>query len=149
LANHRRLFDALHAEICRSQRTKREFSLVLLDLDGLKEINDRYGHLAGDRALCRLAHILADCCRSVDTAARQGGDEFALVLPETGIAAATLVGQRICGLVAKDAEEPRLSVSVGVVSFPKDADTIGTLLYAADKALYAMKRKQAKAARVS
>jgi diguanylate cyclase (GGDEF)-like protein/PAS domain S-box-containing protein len=149
LANHRRLFDALHAEICRSQRTKREFSLVLLDLDGLKEINDRYGHLAGDRALCRLAHILADCCRSVDTAARQGGDEFALVLPETGIAAATLVGQRICGLVAKDAEEPRLSVSVGVVSFPKDADTIVTLLYAADKALYAMKRKQAKAARVS
>src|SRR4029077_19560035 len=131
LANHRRFFDVLHAEISRSQRTLREFSLVLLDLDGLKEINDRYGHLAGDRALCRLAHILADCCRSVDTAARQGGDEFALVLPETGIAAATLVGQRICGLVAKDQEEPRLSVSVGVVSFPKDADTIGTLLYAA------------------
>lgn len=149
LANHRRLFDALHAEVCRSQRTKREFSLVLLDLDGLKEINDRYGHLAGDRALCRLAHILAGCSRSVDTAARQGGDEFALVLPETGMAAATLVGQRICDLVAKDAEEPRLSVSVGIASFPKDADTIGTLLYAADKALYAMKRKQAKAARVS
>ncbi|PYT83787.1 MAG: hypothetical protein DMG40_02385, partial [Acidobacteria bacterium] len=59
LANHRRLFDALHAEICRSKRTKREFSLVLLDLDGLKKINDRYGHLAGDRALCRLALILA------------------------------------------------------------------------------------------
>jgi diguanylate cyclase (GGDEF)-like protein/PAS domain S-box-containing protein len=149
LANHRHLFDALHAEICRSKRTKREFSLVLLDLDGLKKINDRYGHLAGDRALCRLAHILADCCRSVDTAARQGGDEFSLVLPETGIAAATMVGHRICGLVTKDAEEPRLSVSVGVVSYPKDADTIGTLLHAADKALYAMKRKQAKAASVS
>ncbi len=149
LANHRRLFEELHAEICRSQRTKREFSLVLLDLDGLKKINDRYGHLAGDRALCRLAHILADCCREVDTAARQGGDEFSLVLPETGIAAATMVGHRICGLVTKDAEEPRLSVSVGVVSYPKDADTIGTLLHAADKALYAMKRKQAKAASVS
>ncbi len=142
LANHRRLFDALHAEISRSQRTMREFSLVLLDLDGLKEINDRYGHLAGDRALCRLAHILADCCRSVDTAARQGGDEFALVLPETGIAAAKLVGHRICGLVANDEEEPRISVSVGVVSYPKDAVAIGTLLYAADRALYAMKRKQ-------
>ena len=149
LANHRRLFEELHAEICRSQRTKREFSLVLLDLDGLKKINDRYGHLAGDRALSRLAHILADCCRSVDTAARQGGDEFALLLPETGVAAATMVGHRICGLVTKDAEEPRLSVSVGVVSYPKDADTIGTLLHAADKALYAMKRKQAKAASVS
>jgi len=127
----------------------REFCLVLLDLDRLKEINDRYGHLAGDRALCRLAHILADCCRSVDTAARQGGDEFALVLPETGLAAAKMVGDRICGLVTKDAEEPRLSVSVGVVSYTKDADTIGTLLHAADQALYARKRWQAKAARVS
>ena len=149
LANHRRLFDALHAEICRSKRTNREFSLILLDLDGLKQINDRYGHLAGDRALCRLAHILTDCCRSVDTAARQGGDEFALVLPETGMAAATLVGHRICVLAAKDAEEPRLSVSVGVVSYPKDADSIATLLSAADKALYAMKRKQPRTAGVS
>jgi len=147
LANHRRLFDALHAEICRFKRTKREFSLVLLDLDGLKKINDRYGHLAGDRALCRLAHILADRSRSVDTAARQGGDEFALVLPETGIVAATLVAHRICDLAAKDAEEPRLSVSVGVVSYTKDADTIGTMVRAADQALYAM--KLAKAARVS
>src|SRR5437588_510696 len=147
LANHRRLFDALHAEICRSKRTKREFSLVLLDLDGLKKINERYGHLAGDRALCRLALILADCSRSIDTAARQGGDEFALVLPETGIAAATLVAHRICDLAAKDAEEPRLSVSVGVVSYTKDADTIGTMVRAADQALYAM--KLAKAARVS
>ena len=149
LANHRRLFEALHAEICRSKRTNREFSLILLDLDGLKEINDRYGHLAGDRALCRLAHILADCSRSVDTAARQGGDEFALVLPETGFAAATLVAHRICSLVGEDAEEPRLSVSVGIASFPNDADTIGTLLYAADKVLYAMKRKLTKAARAS
>jgi diguanylate cyclase (GGDEF)-like protein/PAS domain S-box-containing protein len=148
LANHRRLFEALHAEICRSKRTEREFSLLLLDLDGLKEINDRYGHQAGDRALCRLAHILADCSRSIDIAARQGGDEFALVLPETGGAAATLLARRICDLVTKDAEEPRLSVSVGIASFPKEANTIGTLLYAADEALYAMKRKQAKATRV-
>jgi diguanylate cyclase (GGDEF)-like protein/PAS domain S-box-containing protein len=147
LANHRRLFEVLHAEICRSKRTEREFSLLLLDLDGLKEINDRFGHLVGNRALCRLAQILADCCRSVDTAARQGGDEFALVLPETGVAAATLVARRICDLLAKDTEQPRLSVSVGVASFPKDADTIGTLLYAADRALYAMKDKQSRAAR--
>ncbi len=147
LANHRRLFEVLHAEICRTKRTEREFSLLLLDLDGLKEINDRFGHLAGNRALCRLAQILADCCRSVDTAARQGGDEFALVLPETGAAAATLVARRICELLTKDAEEPALSVSVGVASYPKDADTIGTLLYAADRALYAMKDNQPSAAR--
>jgi diguanylate cyclase (GGDEF)-like protein/PAS domain S-box-containing protein len=147
LANHRRLFEVLHTEICRTKRTEREFSLLLLDLDGLKEINDRFGHLAGNRALCRLAQTLADCCRSLDTAARQGGDEFALVLPETGAAAATLVARRICELLANDAEAPALSVSVGVASYPNDADTIGTLLYAADKALYAMKAKRPRAAR--
>jgi diguanylate cyclase (GGDEF)-like protein/PAS domain S-box-containing protein len=146
LANHRRLFDVLQAEIHRSKRTEREFSLLLLDLDALKVINDRFGHLAGNRALCRLAQTLTDCCRSVDTAARQGGDEFALVLPETKEAAATLVARRVCDLLAKDAEEPTLSVSVGVASYPKDAETIGTLLYAADRALYAMKEKRAKAA---
>lgn len=147
LANHRRLFEVLQAEICRSKRTEREFSLLLLDLDGLKGINDRFGHLVGNRALCRLAQTLADCCRSVDTAARQGGDEFALVLPETGAAAATLVARRICDLLEKDAEEPALSVSVGVACYPKDADSIGTLLYAADRALYAMKEKPSRAAR--
>jgi len=147
LANHRLLFDVLQAETCRTKRTEREFSLLLLDLDGLKEVNDRFGHLVGNRALCRLAQILTDCCRSVDTAARQGGDEFALVLPETGADAATLVAWRICDLLANDGEEPALSVSVGVASYPKDAETIGTLLYAADRALYAMKQKRSKAAR--
>jgi diguanylate cyclase (GGDEF)-like protein len=96
LANYRHLFEDLHAEICRSKRTGREFSLLLLDLDGLKAINDRFGHLVGNRALCRLAKVMADCCRSIDTAARHGGDEFALVLPETGWGAATLVARRIC-----------------------------------------------------
>jgi diguanylate cyclase (GGDEF)-like protein/PAS domain S-box-containing protein len=146
LANHRRLFEVLHAEICRSKRTERGFSVLLLDLDGLKEINDRFGHLTGDRALCRLARVLQDCCRSIDTAARQGGDEFALVLPETSAAAATLVARRICELLTKDAEEPILSVSVGVASCPREADSVGTLLYAADRALYAMKDKQRRAA---
>ena len=142
LANHRRLFEVLQAELYRSQRTGREFSLVLLDLDGLKHINDRYSHQAGDRALCRLGQILKDCCRSVDTAARHGGDEFAVVLPETGIVAAALVARRICELLGRDAEEPVLSVSMGIAGYPKDADAIGTLLYAADKALYAMKSQK-------
>ena len=147
LGNHRRLFDALQSEICRTKRTGREFTVLLLDLDGLKEINDRFGHVTGNRALCRLAQILADCCRSVDTAARQGGDEFALVLPETGAAAATLVARRICALLGKDIEEPALSVSVGVASYPKDAENVGTLLYAAEGALYAMKEQRSRGAR--
>jgi diguanylate cyclase (GGDEF)-like protein/PAS domain S-box-containing protein len=139
LANYRRLFEVLHAEICRSQRTGREFSLLLLDLDGLKRVNDQFGHLTGDRALGRLGQILRDCCRSIDTAARHGGDEFAVVLPETGQVAATLVARRICELLENDAEQPALTVSLGMASYPREAATIGTLLYAADKALYAMK----------
>jgi diguanylate cyclase (GGDEF)-like protein/PAS domain S-box-containing protein len=146
LANHRRLFEALHAEICRSRRTGREFSLLLLDLDGLKKINDQFGHLVGNRALCRLGQILRDCCRSIDTAARHGGDEFAVVLPETGVAVATLVARRICELLDADGEAPTLSVSLGIASYPREADTIGTLLYTADKALYAMKDQRQKAA---
>jgi len=147
LANHRLLFEVLQAEISRSKRTERQFSLLLLDLDGLKEINDRFGHPTGDRALCRTAQILTDCRRSIDTAARQGGDEFALVLPETGAAAAALVARRICDLLMRDAEEPILSVSVGVASYPQDADSVGTLLYAADRALYAVKDKKPRVAR--
>jgi diguanylate cyclase (GGDEF)-like protein/PAS domain S-box-containing protein len=149
LANHRRLFDVLQSEICRSQRTGREFALLLLDLDGLKDINDNLGHLAGNRALCRLAQILKDCCRATDTAARHGGDEFAIVLPETGVASASLVTRRICELLAKEAEAPALSVSVGIATYPREADSIGTLLYAADRALYAMKSQKPRALRAA
>ncbi|HLZ90906.1 MAG TPA: diguanylate cyclase [Candidatus Acidoferrum sp.] len=147
LANHRRLFEVLHAEISRSKRTGREFCLLLLDLDSLKEINDQLGHLSGDRALCRLARVLEDCCRSIDTAARQGGDEFALVLPETSAVAASMVARRVRDLLAQDSEEPGLSVSFGVACCPNDADTVASLLYAADKKLYAMKDIPPRAAR--
>jgi diguanylate cyclase (GGDEF)-like protein/PAS domain S-box-containing protein len=149
LANYRRLFEVLHSEICRSKRTGREFSLVLLDLDGLKKINDRFGHQAGDRALCRLGQTLKDCSRSIDTAARHGGDEFALVLPETGLAAATLVARRVCDLLEGEPSEPGLSVSFGIASYPRDAETIGTLLYAADRALYALKAEKPGSSRPS
>jgi diguanylate cyclase (GGDEF)-like protein/PAS domain S-box-containing protein len=141
LGNHRRLFEALHAEICRSGRSGREFSLLLLDLDGLKKINDQFGHGVGSRALCRLAQTLADSCRSIDSAARHGGDEFAVVLPETTRAAAASVARRICELLQNGTEVPALSVSIGIASYPHDADAIGTLLYAADRDLYAMKSK--------
>ena len=140
LGNRRSLFEALHGELRRYNRSKREFSFVLLDLDGLKEINDRLGHGAGDRALCRLALVLTDCSRAVDTLARHGGDEFALILPETDVAPAQVVARRICTMLASDPEEPGLSVSFGIAGFPKDANSIPALIRAADVAMYTMKR---------
>ena len=142
LANYRQLVDVLDGEIMRSKRTGREFTLLFLDLDGLKQINDHYGHQTGNQALCRLANVLRLCCRSIDTAARYGGDEFALVLPETAAGPAMLVAQRICELFVDDGEEPKLTVSIGIASYPQDAETIGPLLYAADKALYSMKSQR-------
>src|ERR1017187_2011257 len=141
LANYRHLVDVLDSEIRRSERTKREFALLLFDLDGLKQINDRYGHMTGSQALCRLADVLSIGCRDSDTAARFGGDEFALVLPETGGDSANMVAHRICESFANDGREPKLSVSVGVALYPMDGDKLDTLLGAADVALYSMKAR--------
>jgi diguanylate cyclase (GGDEF)-like protein/PAS domain S-box-containing protein len=139
LANYRRLSEQLASEIKRSDRTGRAFAVLMFDLDGMKEINDRYGHLAGNRALCRLADIFRFSCRSIDTAARYGGDEFAIVLPETVAHDAALVKKRICERLRSDPEEPALSVSVGMAVYPEDGATIDTLFQAADRALYEMK----------
>jgi diguanylate cyclase (GGDEF)-like protein/PAS domain S-box-containing protein len=139
LANYRHLVETVDTEIKRSERTKREFALLFLDLDGLKQINDRFGHLVGSQALCRLADVLCICSREMDTPARFGGDEFALVLPETGQVPASLVARRICDSLANDGREPRLSVSIGVATYPKDGGNVDSLLGAADAALYAMK----------
>jgi diguanylate cyclase (GGDEF)-like protein len=105
----------------------------------LKQVNDRFGHLVGSQALCRLADVLCICSRSMDTPARFGGDEFALVLPETGRVPANLVAQRICDNLANDGREPKLSVSIGVAVYPKDGEKLDLLLGAADAALYSMK----------
>jgi diguanylate cyclase (GGDEF)-like protein/PAS domain S-box-containing protein len=141
LANYRHLVETVDSEIMRSERTAREFALLFLDLDGLKQINDRFGHLVGSQALCRLADVLCICSRKVDTPARFGGDEFALVLPETGFLPAKLVAQRICDSLANDGCEPKLSVSIGVAIYPQDGANVDCLLGAADAALYAMKTR--------
>ena len=141
LANYRHLVETVDSEIMRSERTAREFALLFLDLDGLKQINDRFGHLVGSQALCRLADVLCICSRKVDTPARFGGDEFALVLPETGFLPAKLVAQRICDNLANDGREPKLSVSIGVAIYPGDGENVDSLLGAADAALYAMKTR--------
>ncbi len=138
LANYRHLAEVLDMEVKRSERTGREFALLLFDLDGLKQINDRYGHLRGSHALCRVADVLS-FCRDIDTAARYGGDEFAVVLPETGAQAANQVAQRICDSIANDGMGPALSVSIGVAVYPQDGERIETLLHAADVAMYSMK----------
>ena len=142
LANYRRLVDVLDLEIKRSRRTSREFALLLFDLDRLKLINDCHGHIIGSQALCRFADVLCSSCRDIDTPARFGGDEFALVLPETNADAANLAARRICDSVADDDKGPRISVSVGIAVYPQSGETIESLLSQADSALYSMKRQR-------
>ncbi len=142
LSNYRHLLDTLDREIRRSNRTGREFALLMFDLDDLKQLNDNFGHLTGSQALCRTADALTLFCRDIDTAARFGGDEFALLLPETGLQAAHSVARRISGSIAEDNNGPRISVSVGVGVFPKDGETPEALVSAADSEMYEMKRQR-------
>lgn len=139
LANYRRLLDVLERETERSNRTGRPFSILLLDVDGLKKINDTYGHLTGSRAICRLADILRVNSRAVDTAARYGGDEFVLVLPEAQERHAHQVAQRIQEVMRRDPEQPVISASIGVSMYKGDNGRIEKLLSDADRDLYVQK----------
>lgn len=139
LGNYRRLVEALDAEVKRCGRTGRPFAVLLLDLDQLKKINDQSGHLIGSQALCRLADVLRVFCRAIDTAARYGGDEFVVILPETTAAAARLVASRIRSRLAKDSLQPPISASIGVAVYPQDGETMEALLRTADRELYEMK----------
>lgn len=141
LANYRHFIDALEIEIQRSSRTGRPFALLLFDLDRLKELNDQYGHQVGTRALCRAAAVIRFHSRAIDTAARHGGDEFALVLPETTDQGAQEVLSRICDRVTNDGNQPPISLSGGFAIYPRDADTAETLMDASDRALYRMKEQ--------
>lgn len=139
LANYRRLVEALDAEIKRFNRSRTPFAVLLLDMDELKKINDTHGHLVGSRALIRLAEVLRLHCREIDVAARYGGDEFVIVLPEAGAEAASHVAQRITDRLRTDGQRPRLSVSIGIAVYPTDGATLEELLSAADRALYSNK----------
>jgi diguanylate cyclase (GGDEF)-like protein/PAS domain S-box-containing protein len=143
LANYREFMHTLERELRRAERSRHSFSVLLLDLDELKRINDRFGHLAGNRALKRLAEIMKEHCRSTDLAARYGGDEFAVILIDSDRAMADQVARRIEARTRDSQEEPRLAVSIGIAGYPGDGRTAQSLLEAADRELYGRKKKAA------
>jgi diguanylate cyclase (GGDEF)-like protein len=146
LDNYREFRRQLSEETQRSSRYGRAFSLLMLDLDHFKQVNDTYGHLAGDEALRSLAALMRREVRPVDRIARYGGEEFAIILPETATTGALATAERIREIVAtrpipvNGERQAALTVSIGVATFPDDADTEEALVGAADRALYAAKK---------
>ncbi|MGH7545491.1 MAG: sensor domain-containing diguanylate cyclase [Gemmatimonadota bacterium] len=142
LFNRRHLMEALASEVRRSERHHHRFALLIADIDRFKDYNDKNGHLAGDTVLTHVGAILRECLRTVDLAARYGGEEFVAILPETAIADAFEVAERIRADVAGERfEGGRVTVSLGVAEFPAHGDSSETLLAAADAALYRAKRE--------
>jgi diguanylate cyclase (GGDEF)-like protein len=145
LYNSRYLAQVLRRETKRATRSGRPLSLLFIDLDGFKSINDKHGHLFGSRALVEAASVIRASARETDIVARFGGDEFALVLPDTGSDGAFFVGERIREKIAawvflqSIGLNISLTVSVGVATLPDVASSAEQLIQAADEAMYAVK----------
>ena len=141
MLNRRAFMRELGTEIERSLRYRRRFVLALCDLDEFKQINDTDGHPAGDRALEAVAALLQGSIRASDFAFRIGGDEFALLLPETDAGEAQEVVERIvCALAGDSVLADGLGISFGLAVFPADGTRPEELIRRADQALYAAKR---------
>lgn len=142
VANRRSFNESFTREFERARRYAETLSLVLIDLDFLKKINDTYGHQAGDEAIKSIGKVLKQECRSIDTAARYGGEEFCLLLPNTEIDMAEQMADRLRKLINETAIEGpgNISASLGVASYPLHADNEDTLFQRADEALYAAKQ---------
>jgi len=142
LANRRRFERQLEREVARTERYGHPFCLLLLDLDYFKQVNDTHGHDAGDEALRRVGSAIQSGTRGIDTGARIGGDEFAVILPETDFARGVEVAERLRAEIGAMEVTPvgRLSVSLGLAELPSCAITGAALREAADAALYEAKR---------
>ncbi len=141
LANRRALDERLGYEIARHARQNDAFAVLALDLDGFKAVNDRFGHDAGGEVLCETADALVGAVRAQDTVVRLGGDEFCVLAPQTGAAAAEHLVERIrASLAAVTTGVSGLSASTGVAVFPADGTTPEGLLAAADLAALEAKR---------
>jgi diguanylate cyclase (GGDEF)-like protein len=144
LPNRTLLLDRLNQAISASSRASRKISLLFIDLDGFKPVNDTYGHNIGDRLLKEVAERLMSCLREGDTAARLGGDEFVVMLPESDLDRALAVANRVLGTLKASYEFGKktisdISASIGVAEFPSHADEMEALLTAADSAMYVAK----------
>ena len=145
LYNSRYLTQALRREAKRSSRSHQPLSLLFIDMDGFKQVNDQHGHLFGSRSLVEVATIIRECCRETDVAARYGGDEFAVVLPDTGREGAMAVASRFCQRVRdhvflqEEGINFRLTASTGVATLPDNAATAEELIQVADEAMYQVK----------
>jgi two-component system cell cycle response regulator len=156
LHNHGYFRSFLELEIKRSQRQKHPISLLLLDLDNFKQINDRLGHLTGDRILTQVAKIIRKNIREIDFPARYGGEEFAVLLPYTGIKEAQDVAERIREAISMEIPVPKVrnptilvSASIGVSYYPDDGVDAETLIRRADEMMYLAKQCGKNQVRVS
>ncbi len=142
LYNRRHLMGTLANEVQRSRRLRRTFSVLLADVDHFKQYNDTQGHLGGDAALVKIAEILRQTTRGVDSVARYGGEEFVVMLIEAPIATAAAVGERLRARVAaEDFGAGRLTVSVGAAEYPTHGETPEELIASADAAMYQAKNE--------